>query len=393
MKRYTLLILDLLFMTANFTALTLFSSLKDFIAETHGLSEAELRWAASSFTIGIFFAFLIGHAKYVEFRPKLSILIAGLSVSIPQFLIPFTGNPFIIVILRVIQGLAMTAIPVFSYQAGIFYPRLRTLAIGIIVSGIFIGGLTGSIVCFEVAKYIGWIGTYLALGAVMITLTLTYIVIVPNEFMPQAPRYEVSVKAVEVLRQKFTIIWGFTFFPGLWVVFTLAPLIHFISEEVNIPGELASSVLEASYIFWSLASGLIAVLFKAHKLKGRNLFELIAKVQTLQYLIAVVGAITALMSRSPPTFYASLILIAAVQGTAPTFWSIPTIAYPKELASRAGYTLGLISNSSALIGPLVTTMISIMGAVNVILLTIALAITGALLTLYSIRLKMPIELT
>ena len=331
-----IIILDLLFMAINFSALTLFSSLKDFIVRTYHFRESELALAAVTYSMGIFFAFLIGHSRFFELRPRLTVLFAGLCASIPQLLIPLTPNPKLIAVLRLIQGLVMSSVPIFSYQAGKFFGIFRTLAMGIILSGIFIGGLVGSIVGPYIALIIGWKNTYFIFGVLMILIAITWVLTVPNEALPPR-RVEVVTTRISVWREVFTITWGLTFFSGLWIVFTLAPLIHFISEkQVGVPGLLSSTILESSYIAWS-------------------------------------------------------VIVAAVQGTAPTFWSIPVLAYPEEVASRAGYALGLISNSSALIGPITTLIISTLSPRGTWLLVIGLSIFGILVTYLATRMKLPIE--
>jgi len=379
-------------MSFNFTILTLFSSLSNHISLTYGLSIESLKWTASAFTIGIFFAFLIGHSKYFEYEPKLGVLVAGLAVSIPQFLIPFIGNFIAITALRIVQGLAMAAIPVFSYQAGTVFSRHRTLAVGIIVSGIFIGGFLGSSLGPELALHIGWRLTFIVFGLVTLILTLTYVALIPDKYLPPKRVTEEENVGFSVWREKFTVIWGFTFFPGLWIVFTLAPLIHFISESIyGVSGTLSSTILESSYIVWSYIPGMALALLKYSGLDIKALFRSVAVTQAILYMISMIGALIILLINNPTVFLALLTILAAVQGTAPTFWSVQTIAYPKQLAHKAGYALGVISNSAALVGPIVTLLISSLGPTNIWLLVIALNIAGAVITLIGMKIRLPIE--
>ncbi|OYT47374.1 MAG: hypothetical protein B6U85_05460 [Desulfurococcales archaeon ex4484_42] len=379
-------------MSFNFTALTLFSSLSSHISLTYGLSIESLKWAASAFTIGIFFAFLIGHSKYFEYEPKLGVLVAGLAVSIPQFLIPFIGNFIAITALRIVQGLAMAAIPVFSYQAGTVFPRHRTLAIGIIVSGIFIGGFLGSTLGPELTLHIGWRFTFIVFGLVTLILTLSYVALIPDKYLPPKRVAKEEVMEFSVWREKFTVIWGFTFFPGLWIVFTLAPLIHFISESMyEVSGILSSTILESSYIVWSYIPGVALALLKHSRLNARSLFRSVALTQAILYVLSMIGALAILLIHNPTTFLALLAILAAVQGTGPTFWSVQTIAYPKHIAHKAGYALGVISNSAALVGPIATLLISSLGPTNIWLLIIALNIAGVVITLIGMRTRLPVE--
>jgi hypothetical protein len=94
--------LDLLFMSANFSALTLFSALSSYLSSELGLSSFWEQVAASMYSAGIFAAFFIGHSRIVEKYPEYIIVLAALLASIPQFIIPFTSNPYVISILRFI---------------------------------------------------------------------------------------------------------------------------------------------------------------------------------------------------------------------------------------------------------------------------------------------------
>ncbi len=391
-KYLGIIILDLLFMAINFSALTLFSSLKDFIVRTYHFRESELALAAVTYSMGIFFAFLIGHSRFFELRPRLTVLFAGLCASIPQLLIPITPNPQLIAALRFVQGLVMSAVPIFSYQAGRFFGVFRTLAMGSILSGIFIGGLVGSIVGPYLALYTGWKLTYYIFGVLMIVIAIIWTLITPSHALPPRRVEVVKEKRLSVWREKFTIVWGLTFFSGLWIVFTLAPLIHFIAEEqVGVPGFIASSVLESSYVTWSILAGVIALILCRHAKSRFAIFKGIAMTQIIQYILTIVGAIIALQANNPTTFLVSLVIVAAVQGTAPTFWSIPALAYPEEVASRAGYALGLISNSSALIGPITTLIITTLTVRGAWLLVVVLSIFGILVTYLATKLKLPID--
>ncbi len=390
-SRFRILALDLLFMAINFSALTLFSSLKDVISADYGFSSSELEWAAIAYSMGIFFAFLIGHSRFFEERPKITVLFAGLCAAIPQLLIPLIPNALAVAALRFLQGLVMSAVPIFSYQGGKFFPGFRTLAVGTILSGIFIGGLVGSTAGPYLSVLTGWRATYVVFGALMIAVAIAWIYLIPNAALPTVRR-EVKKVSLKVWRQRFTWVWGFTFFPGLWIVFTLAPLIHFIAEkQLGIQGHIASTALEGSYITWSFIVGVLARYLCKGATARRGIFRGIATAQIIQYVLTVAGAAVALVTRNPTVFLASLFIVAAIQGTGPTFWSIPTVAYPEEVASRAGYALGLISNSAALIGPAVTLIISALAVTGTWVVVMALSAFGAAITLASLKLRLPAE--
>jgi len=390
--------LDLLFMGVNFSALTLFSTLKDFFASEYGMSSTQLQWAAAAYSIGIFAAFFIGHSKYVENHPKMTVLAAAVLAAIPQFLIPISGSPVAVIALRFLQGLVMMAVPIFSSQVGTLFSHARPLALGIILSGIFIGGFIGSNVGWQLATAYGWRTAYMVFGLAMLVVALIWIGLTSPETLPKhSGAVEVSsVSKRSVWRKPFTIVWGFTFFPAIWIIFTLAPLIAFI-VTASFSAELArtsSEVLEASYIFWSITVGAIAYLVSRRGSGNpRQLFKAFAYVQAACFILALMGALGAYassLSGNATALLTSLFVLAVIQGTAPTFWSIPSTAYPKEEVTRAGYALGLISNSAAMIGPVASILVASLST-SMWLLTSLLSFMGLVLTLAALKFKLPIE--
>ena len=388
--------LDLLFMSINFSALTLFAALNKYIAEELGVKGGLAWWAAAAYSMGIFAAFFVGHSRFTEENPRLTVLLAGLLAAIPQFLIPYAFHPGEVVALRFIQGLVMMAVPIFSAQVGKLFAGARPFALGTILSGIFIGGLVGSSLGWRIAGAVGWRTTYLLFGSLMIIVALIWITATPRETLPEHRHVEEKAeKKISVWRDRFTILWGFTFFPSIWIIFTLAPLIHFIVSSAGWgedTAHLASEVLEASYMAWSIIVGGIAFTVARRSAQTpRELFNSFAKVQASCFIVAAIGAGLAVAANNPAMLLGSLVLIAVIQGTAPTFWSTPSTAYPRELVTRAGYALGLISNSAALIGPAASIMVSSLSPQGMWVLTIILSIIGALITMAGMKLTLPVE--
>jgi len=394
-RGYLVVGLDLLFMGVNFSALTLFAALKSLMASELGLTGSIAWWAAATYSAGIFAAFFAGHSRFSEERPRATVLVAALLAAVPQFLIPFSLSPYEVVALRFVQGMVMMCVPIFSAQVGRVYAGARPLALGIILAGIFIGGFVGSSVGPALSSVIGWRGTYLLFGALMIAVALIWVFTTPKETLPVVKHVgPAGVRAPSVWRDKFTIVWGFSFFPAIWIIFTLAPLIHFIASSMGWghgAGRAASQTLEASYIAWSVIIGASAYALARGSREPRKLFNSFSKVQVICFSLAAVGSFIAYASSNLSTFLASVALVAIIQGTGPTFWSVPSTAYPRELATRAGYALGLISNAAALIGPVTTVLMTSLTIRGMWLLTAGLAIAGALLTAVASRMELPIE--
>lgn len=395
-------ILNLLYMGINFSALTLFSLLADEIRSATSVAPSTIQWAAISYSSGIFLAFFAGHSRYSEEHPKATVLIAASLAAIPQFLIPLTpllplhARSVSLVGLRLLQGLVMMAVPIFSAQVGGLFRSARPLALGIILSGIFLGGFIGSSAGPALSNSIGWAWTYIIFGILMLIMAVLWVAATPENTLP---RHAQQARAGEeryhsaVWKDPFTWVWGMTFFPAIWIIFTLAPLINFVvGTQIAEGGAIASRVLEASYMTWSVAIGAIAYLIaRATQQTPRSLFKSFASVQASCFIISLGGVMLLYISKDIYSLIIALIFMAVIQGTAPTFWSMQSTAYPEEVRTKAGYALGLLSNSAALIGPITTLTLTPPGSPMLWILIMILTGFGAILTAFSLKVKMPVE--
>jgi MFS family permease len=289
----------------------------------------------------------------------------------------------------------MMALPIFSSQIRVLNPETRPLALGIILSGIFIGGFIGSYTGPLMAPIIGWRNTFVFYGVLMLITAAIWFIFTPREILRIKHEMHINVYAekTSVWRDRFTIIWGFSFFPAIWIIFTLAPLISFMVEEMGFSSnicETASSVLEASYLSWSIIIGFLAYILAKNKPgTPRSVFSVFAKLQLICFITAFIGILIVLNSHSLESLLLGIILIGVIQGTGPTFWSTPSTAYPEYLIVKAGYVLGLISNSAALIGPLVNVVVGSVWVKWLVLLV--MAIIGAINTFICSNMELPIE--
>ncbi len=391
--------LDLIYMGINFSALTLFSVLGTRIMSATGITASVIQWGAISYSAGIFLAFFAGHSRFSERKPTATVLLAAVLASIPQFLIPATPHipscmrGWAIIVLRLMQGLVMMAVPILSGQVGKLFSSARPFALGVILSGIFVGGFVGSSLGPALASMEGWETAYVVFGVAMIAAAATWVALTPKTTLPVKAEGEGGVPSSKVWREPFTWVWGFTFFPAIWIIFTLAPLINFIVEaEAPRAGSISSRVLEASYMSWSVIIGFIAYLVAKKSGGGRRgLFRAFASVQAACFLVALTGGVALYFSRSLQALLGALILLGVIQGTAPTFWSMQSTAYSKDEVTKAGYALGLLANSAALIGPATTLTLTPPGSPYLWVLIMGLALFGFIVTALSVRLRLPAE--
>jgi MFS family permease len=331
--------LNLLYMGINFSALTLFSLLASEIRNATSVPPSVIQWAAISYSSGIFLAFFAGHSKFSENHPKATVVAAASLAALPQFLIPLTpcfppyARSSALIGLRLLQGLVMMAVPIFSAQVGNLFRSARPLALGVILSGIFLGGFIGSSVGPALSDSIGWTKTYTLFGILMLGMAVLWVITTPENTLPKHNIQIIEAKRkdrdISVWRDPFTWVWGLTFFPAIWIIFTLAPLINFVvGTQIAGGGAIASRVLEASYMVWSVVIGAIAyAVARSTQQTPRALFRSFASVQAFCFIVSLAGVWLLYLSRDIYSLIIALILMAVIQGTAPTFWSLQLFKY------------------------------------------------------------------
>ncbi|NPA96535.1 MAG: MFS transporter [Crenarchaeota archaeon] len=393
-KKVGVVILDLAFMSVNFSALTLMAALSSYLVAA-GVSGHLLMVSAAAYSAGIFVAFLAGHSRYLESRPRLVIPLAATLAGVPQIVIPY-APPQALPVLRFLQGLVMMCLPIFSAQVGELFVSARPFYMGIIISGIFIGGLVGETIGPALASLVGWRQAFVVLGIAMLVMAGIWFAATPSWALP-AHRSEAQAQQRprgKVL-SKFTIVWGFSFFPTIWVVFTLAPMMKLlVMSTLGAPESVASEIatlLEVSYVVWTIILGFIAYVISRRETRPRALFNRFAMVQLISFVIAIIGLALIALHPSIAAVMAGVVIAGIIQGTGPTFWSTPSTAFPRELATRAGYLLGLISNSAAMVGPFTTLAIQSVSPAAAWVSLVIMSAIGAVLTGVGMRMRLPIE--
>ncbi len=394
LSRVGVVVLDLAYMSVNFSALTMLAALSSYLIKS-GVSQGLLMIASAAYSVGIFAAFLAGHSKYLESRPRLVIPLAALLAAVPQMLIPY-APPSALPLLRFLQGLVMMCLPIFSAQVGELFVSARPFFMGLIISGIFVGGLVGEVVGPALASAIGWREAFVVLGLCMLFMAAIWFFATPHWAIP-SHRGEGSVEGASSGRvlTKFTIVWGFSFFPTIWIVFTLAPMMKLLVMTTLGASESTAStiatLLEISYVAWTILLGFVAYAISRGVSEPRALFNRFATVQLASFAMAVIGLALIALHPSVALVMLGVIIAGIIQGTGPTFWSTPSTAYPREIATRAGYMLGLISNSAAMIGPFATLAIQHVNPIAAWISLMIMSIVGAVLTGVGMKMRLPVE--
>ncbi|WP_175059624.1 MFS transporter [Thermococcus sp. 2319x1] len=394
MKRWKSVVLDTLVMTAGFGTLSMMSVAKPDIVSHFGISAEAYDLQHVAYVFGLFIAFLLGHTRLYEGSFKRSVAIALSFAAIPQALIPYVGNWYLVVFLRFIQGFVVSLVPLFSTQIANYFVAERPFAKGIILSGIFWGGVFGSMSAKYLVSAFEWKTAFLITVAVMYAVLLIWWLFTEDFEIIHKKEGE---EEVNIWKMKFTWVLGFTFFPALWVIFTIAGFSSSLGYEAGWSKNqvaILSTNLNISKALWSIIMGFVGFQLSKKNPSPRGLFKAIVQVMILSYAVAFVGLTVyskAMTEGNYSLALASVWLIGALQGTGPAFWTSAPATYPKSIYPRASFALGLISNSANAIAPSITEALARHSEALALAELTFMPVLGILTLIAVSRMKLPVE--
>ncbi|WP_297548603.1 MFS transporter [Thermococcus sp.] len=392
-KRWSTVLINTALLASGFGTMHMLEKFKDAVLTHYGITEAMMSYQQTAFVVGLFVAFLLGGTSLFKGSFKRSVALIVSFAAIPQFLIPFMPNWWGVVVLRFFQGFIVALIAVFSNQIGRLFVAERPFAKGVILSGIFWGGIYG----INLAKWAGgsnasWSSVteaFIISAVVMYVMLAIWWLFVEDFEIPK----EKHSSGSNVWKMPFTWVFGFTFFPALWIIFTLG---SFTLHNVKFSdAQVANLVmtLEVSMGLWSIIMGYLGYRFSVKNTSNRGLFKAIVSVMTLSYAVTFLGLFIVWKAISANDYTLALLGIAItgiVQGTGPAFWTTAPAAYPKEIYPEASFALGLISNSANAVAPNVM-FVLVHSVTTGMIIYLGMALLGIVLLLVSSRMKLPVE--
>ncbi|NJE49979.1 MFS transporter [Thermococcus sp. 9N3] len=392
-KRWSTVLINTLLVASGFGTMHMLEKFKNAVLTHYGITEAMMGYQQTAYVVGLFVAFLLGGTSLFKGSFKRSVALIVSFAAIPQFLIPFMPSWWGVVALRFFQGFIVALIAVFSNQIGRLFVAERPFAKGVILSGIFWGGIYG----INLAKWAGgsdasWSSVTQAflISAVLMYVMLAIWWLFVEDF--EIPKEKHS-SGVNVWKMPFTWVFGFTFFPALWIIFTLGSFtLHNVEFSDSQVANLVMT-LEVSMGLWSIIMGYLGYRLSVKNTSNRGLFRAIVSVMTLSYAVTFVGLFLVWKAISANDYTLALLGIAItgiVQGTGPAFWTTAPAAYPKEIYPEASFALGLISNSANAVAPNVM-FVLVHSVTTGMIIYLGMALLGILLLLASSRMRLPVE--
>lgn len=153
-----------------------FSMTVSSVAEKTGLSESFLLTTDTLKSAAIVVAMLCSGFFYKKFGARITFIIALICIALPQFVIPYTSVPVLLIFWKLVQGFSSVIFPVFLLIIlDVISERQAGLATAVF-NGIFYsgGGVGGTLAGFFIAKS-GWLSSYFALGIIELVIGLIWL--------------------------------------------------------------------------------------------------------------------------------------------------------------------------------------------------------------------------
>ncbi|ADI31244.1 MFS transporter [Staphylothermus hellenicus] len=393
--RWLTVMLDTLLIAVCLGTLTMMSVAKPEIMSFFGVDEKLYDLQYIAYAAGLFAAFFLGYTKLYEGGFKKDVLLAVSFAAIPQFLIPLIRWWSIVVILRFIQGFILSLIPLFSVQIAKYFLAERPLAKGIILSGIFWGGFLGAFTAGSLMQIVDWRTTFILTAILMYVMLIVWWI--PAEDFTVIQKKREGDRTINVWKMKFTWIMGFTFFPAIWVIFTIAGFSASLGYSMGWTESQVSMVsgyLHMALAIWSIVFGYIGYRLSKRNISPRGLFRAIIIVMLISYALSFIGLLLYSYAMTTGNYVLASItvwVVGAIQGTGPAFWTTAPATYPEEIFPRASFALGVISNIPNIIAPTITELLAQISNILALSELTAMPLIGIIILVIALHAKLPIE--
>ncbi|HVB98867.1 MAG TPA: MFS transporter [Candidatus Dormibacteraeota bacterium] len=388
-----------LIMSTSFISLTAFGIAAPDIAKTMNVPLQTLTtYGVDSFAIGLFVAFFLGHGGIFDSRIKTGVLVAQIFLIVPQLLIPTVSSLWLLTVLRFSQGLMIMMLALFSVQlSGWFKPSQRGISLAATAGSIPLGGALGGILSGRLAS-LGWQEMYYITAGIMILGALVYFVFAKDSETLKKQIEETKGQPHEsAWKYKITWLMGIVQIPLTWSLFSIGGFLPAYAYHLGYSQNQVGNVMFAWGIagfFAAFLGSWIGDLWSRNKTTNQGILRARLNVMNLADLIMGIGAIMILYLA--PISYAWL-MIAAIFGVfmqmiAPNYWATPGNVFPVATMGAGAFAMGVISNSTSAIGPVVSSaMVPTLGWTGVFWVMAILAFLGIGINYWAAHTELPID--
>ena len=365
------LALDHIVMAVGFATLTMYPYLADLVDGEVDL----LGWGMVLFMAGLSLAFLV--ASLIPVRPSRILLASYIILSMTCLSFLWVRDPYIVLALRFLQGISLTAIPVLvSHSNTLVGGGKGFLASSIILAGIFTGSILGNNLVYWVGMDIRRAHVYLAV-AILILISVWFRAS-GNDFLSQRPSRGIDK---DVWLDPFLWLWGTSFHVVLGFLYGFLGLVEYMKSRGIINTVFGVNEFSLAAIAWTLLAGFYGYYVSR---RGGRVFNTSVKAMLLVYAGILSGIILVFYA---PGFIAGigLILLGLTQAGGVPFWTLASHVYSERPSGL--FAVGFISNLGSLTGPFIIKVLADYGSTPVFIGLIIYGIAGFIPTLMVGRLR------
>lgn len=237
-----------------------FSMTVSSVAEKTGLSESFLLTTDTLKSAAIVVAMLCSGFFYKKFGARITFIIALICIALPQFVIPYTSVPALLIFWKLVQGFSSVIFPVFLLIImDVISERQAGLATAVF-NGIFYsgGGIGGTLAGFFIAKS-GWLSSYFALGIIALVIGVIWLLTVKDTTKDKASD---AVEADNLNEEKVSSL-SLLKMPVVWLLILAFISTTFVIQAITVDLPLFSewlgyNELESGKINTAVTIGLLA---------------------------------------------------------------------------------------------------------------------------------------
>ncbi|KAF6577165.1 MFS transporter [Paenibacillus sp. EKM212P] len=228
-----------------------------FFAKVFGKTLAEAALPGSIFSLGFAAGCLVYGGLSDRFGRKQVIVTGLLALTIISLSISLTSQYSVLVILRLLQGLAAaTFSPVaLAYAVDMFPAEKRVTAIGFISTGFLVAGIAGQVFSIVISEQMGWNTVFQILG---VLYAITFLIVL--FFLPKTPSPQRGVRIWSAFSQLGTVLRSYP----LWLTYTVAfvLLMSFVSMYTVLGSYLSGPEfgLNSRQMLYVRSAGIIGML-------------------------------------------------------------------------------------------------------------------------------------
>ena len=237
-----------------------FSMTVSSVAAKTGLSESFLLTTDTLKSASIVVAMLCSGFFYKKFGARITFIIALICTALPQFVIPYTSVPAMLIFWKLVQGFSSVIFPVFLLIImDVISERQAGLATAVF-NGIFYsgGGVGGTLAGFFIAKS-GWLSSYFALGIIELVIGIIWLFTVKDTTKDKASD---AVEAYNLNEEKVSSL-SLLKMPVVWLLILAFISTTFVIQAITVDLPLFSewlgyNELESGKINTAVTIGLLA---------------------------------------------------------------------------------------------------------------------------------------